>query len=102
MEVFNLKTARQALVAIAALCDGDVLLSRRDERLTIGTLAKNALNKPPRNCDVGTVDEQLDRQTLYCNKRYNEHKAECKACLPCPCHLEWAQLPYDESEMRSE
>ena len=100
MEVFNLKTAREALVAIAALCEGDGLLSQREERLTIRRIAKAALEKPPRNCDVGTADEQLDRQTLYCNKRYEERKSACLTCKPCPCYLEWAQLPYNESEFQ--
>ena len=58
-----------------------------------------ALAAPPRNCDVGTAEEQYERYKKLCSR----------ACLSCPVHKEfdfrkalrwscqliWAQLPYE-------
>ena len=62
--------------------------------------AKAALSEPPRNCDVGTADEQAQRYGKFCE----EH--DCYARNPlhaCPlhedgfdCRLRWAQMPYEE------
>lgn len=53
--------------------------------------------KPLRNCDVGTVDEQLKSFRAFCSKS--------KDCSTCPirgngtsCTLAWAQLPYEETK----
>ena len=54
-----------------------------------------ALSAPPRNCDVGTAEEQLERFMAFC-KNYPR-------CLKCPCcgivingrcEFAWAQMPY--------
>ena len=60
-----------------------------------------ALSAPPRNCDVGTADEQAERFEAEC--RRHDH------CTPCPvfsewrefkegktksCKMIWAQMPY--------
>jgi hypothetical protein len=56
--------------------------------------AKAALAAPPRNCDVGTADEQCIRYQRFCNYQ--------KACCACPlnvdidCRFAWAQMPYEE------
>ena len=55
--------------------------------------ADAALAAPPRNCDVGTAEEQTKRFYDYCDKN---------ACIDCPllsaastnCRLAWAQMPY--------
>lgn len=50
---------------------------------------------PPRNCDVGTVEEQSERYHAFCDSN------ECTSC-PCKftvrtyCALIWAQMPYEE------
>ena len=54
-----------------------------------------ALSDPPRNCDVGTVDEQLKRFSAFCMSR---------KCNECPfvsstygeCGVRWSQMPYEE------
>ena len=54
-----------------------------------------ALSSPPRNCDVGTVDEQLNRFSAFCMSR---------KCNECPfvsstygeCCVRWSQMPYEE------
>lgn len=55
--------------------------------------AKAALSAPPRNCDVGTHEEQAKRFDAFCGG---------KNCLECPhfpdsrCELAWAQDPYEK------
>lgn len=63
------------------------------------------LAAPPRNCDVGTEQEQQDRFREFC--RHYESKGECgigryKAACPAfqggrnpDCSLWWAQMPYE-------
>ena len=61
-----------------------------------------ALAKPPRNCDVGTVEEQTRRLRENCEK----YKPSCKGCKFLTdiqrenCWLKWAQMPYDEGEIQ--
>ena len=62
-------------------------------------IANAALSAPPRNCDVGTVEEQAERFDEFC---YN-HRSREKGCGDCPlldgvscCELAWAQMPYEE------
>ena len=65
----------------------------------------SALAAPPRNCDVGTVEEQAQRFNDYCTKQGDG------CCIvggkgACPifkgyrvdCGIVWAQMPY-ESEV---
>ena len=58
-----------------------------------------ALFAPPRNCDVGTQEEQSERFDAHCRKHMG--------CLTCPlrekdggvpkhCEFAWAQMPYEE------
>ena len=57
-------------------------------------------NRPKRNCDVGTEEEQGERFSAYCRT----HKHPESECLPCPifgktgghCELAWAQMPHEE------
>ena len=58
----------------------------------------NALATPPRNCDVGTAEEQDRRFKKFCNKHCRGSNARFP-CLTCPlpvykCQLAWAQMPY--------
>jgi hypothetical protein len=67
--------------------------------------AKAALDAPPRNCDVGTVGQQDERFTAFCNRHFSAVGLCDKAC-PCrdfnmiggACPILWGQLPY-ESEV---
>ena len=60
--------------------------------------AKAALATHPRNCDIGTVEEQAERFDCFC---YN-HRSREKGCGDCPlleggpCELAWTQMPYEE------
>ena len=57
---------------------------------------KSALATPPRNCDVGTFEEQRKRFKVFCRDR------QYGLCDGCPvvrsgfCTLQWAQMPYGE------
>jgi len=57
-----------------------------------------ALAAPARNCDVGTVGEQIARFNSFCDKR------SCDKCeLPSNgCRLAWAQMPYEEGGSNEE
>ena len=66
--------------------------------------ANFAISKPPRNCDVGTAEEQVARHHAYC---YRMMKQNNHCCGPCPCYkfvngeaqsctLLWAQMPYEQ------
>ena len=60
----------------------------------------DAIAVPPRNCDVGTAEEQGKRFKKFCS----EHQAPWHGCTDCPllmpisekCALLWAQMPYEE------
>lgn len=71
--------------------------------LAILDACRDALAAPPRNCDVGTVEEQAERMRLYCNS-HGEDESGCFRCEKCPfltderCELAWAQMPYEAEE----
>ena len=66
--------------------------------------AMRAYDRKPRNCDVGTADEQEKRFEKFCNSNYNPNDvdAECWGCPlmetgnGCRCEFDWAQMPYDK------
>lgn len=62
---------------------------------------KSALDAPPRNCDVGTVKQQGDRFTKYCESEVCQRKrckSQVKALCIERCALAWAQMPYEADE----
>ena len=86
---------------------GDV--GRMREFSHIVCYAKNrldaALAKPPRQCDVGTVEEQEDRFEKFCDdhKYVGEDGSNvCSRHCPCynemDCGIRWGQMPYEEGE----
>ena len=67
----------------------------------IRDIARAALAKPQRNCDVGTVEEQEKRYEKFCDS--HKRVDGSAVCSPrCPlyktpeCSLAWAQMPYEE------
>lgn len=63
----------------------------------------SALDKPPRNCDVGTAEDQLDRYGVYCQSRCiscdNRHCCHiCGERYRMKCMMKWAQMPYAAQE----
>ena len=64
-----------------------------------------ALDAPPRNCDIGTPEEQSDRFYAFCgNHRFQSGiKGICSSLCPCimcrdMCHCltKWSQMPYEK------
>ena len=64
------------------------------------SIVEAALSAPPRNCDVGTAEEQNKRYEHYCFT----HRTVERCCQDCPikdepcCELAWAQMPYEAQE----
>ena len=63
----------------------------------------DVIHAPPRNCDVGTAEEQYTRFNRYCTARLKDDKPRpCRAGMtssPCSwCFARWAQMPYEEGE----
>ena len=62
--------------------------------------SESVLSSPPRNCDVGTAEEQNRRFCKWCRKYGIDGDMEV-ACahqdMSCTlCALRWAQMPYEE------
>ena len=67
--------------------------------IEVRDIAREALAKPVRNCDVGTADDKIRRFRDHCLKV--EKPGECMYCHNPPvnlirCVMEWMQLPYSE------
>lgn len=60
--------------------------------------AKSALAEPPRNCDVGTAEEQHRRHDAFCDAtRKGMSGYHCDDAPRCVfCFSKWAQMPYEE------
>ena len=62
-----------------------------------------ALAAPPRNCDVGTAEEQSVRMAEFCREQYKKTDG-VRLCSGCrffelagtECQFAWAQLPYEK------
>ena len=66
---------------------------------------KTALATPPRNCDVGTAEEQAQRFYKFCMANSSAIRGMCDSKCPCidsgdKCHCltKWAQMPYKSKE----
>ena len=87
--------------------DETVFAFRNDRSLAhiISECARTALSAPPRNCDVGTSEEQAERFYAFCgyHRFLSGIKGMCSSLCPCircrdmcNCITTWAQMPYDE------
>ena len=99
MEASNIKAMREALKEFVEYSNlvCKMGMFNRDRLVSITKKAHDAIAAPPRNCDVGTADEQSSRFDAHCRKHMG--------CLTCPlrekdggvpkhCELAWAQMPY--------
>lgn len=92
------------------LCDkimSDVVVGTRDISPLdafdeMGGIIDKALTEPPRNCDVGTAEEQEERFKNFCLSYYESCNVDGE-CWKCPlfktktsCLIEWGQMPYEE------
>ena len=89
--VGNAAAMREALEMVKRLFDGRLML-QTDIRKAHDAV-NSAIAKPPRNCDIGTADEQFERFDRWCNSRVIENCCGvcCRKCL-----IAWSQMPYDE------
>ena len=103
----NVQKMREALYMMRRISDemNGETFGKGDEEIvkgwanTLRYYSDKALSEPPRNCDVGTAEEQDKRMTLYCQTR---------KCESCPlwdnvnngvrCEFTWAQMPYEAEE----
>ena len=54
-----------------------------------------ALSTLPRNCDVGTVEEQITRHRKWCKSD------NCLPEIPCSvCFAKWSQMVYEKGETK--
>lgn len=85
--------AREALLAVYD-CAKDGVLTIRESAFE---KVLGALEESVRNCDVGTVAEQIKRYEDYCRAH-----TKLGGCTGCPliqyrrCQIGWAQTPYKE------
>ena len=62
--------------------------------------AEDAISAPPRNCDVGTAEEQSERFIEFCAGK------DCGRTCPLSddyysrCEFAWEQMPYEEGEAK--
>jgi hypothetical protein len=80
---------------------------------TVAAACRAALAKPPRQCDVGTAEEQIKRWEKFCLEHHEYWKPSkgltaIQRCN-CPCHegngcnyFIWAQMPYEADEREVE
>lgn len=115
----NAKTFRKIAKMIRRLVDHIRKEKSLPEKLAretfdqIDDLAKEALITPPRNCDMGTSEEQAERFENFCLKHIGcAEETGGRHCVGCPlekasrnitqkCELYWAQTPY-EAETKGE
>lgn len=104
MEASNVKSMREALMeASIALSSATHHHLTEDDAKDCLAVIESALSKPPRNCDVGTADEQAKRFHSFCEKFQSRIQGMCSpqcpckdCCDKCQCLIKWAQTPYEE------
>lgn len=75
---------------------GDILCAHRD-LCEAKTAIQKALAEPPRQCDVGTPDEQERRFCVFCLSQ-GEDCTKCQIHGEGECRMVWAQMPYEAQE----
>ena len=85
--------------------NAEIVKTPLDVIVDIEVILKAALAEPPRQCDVGTAEEQAQRFGNHCESLLT--KDGSKPCTGCPCcgvvqygrcEFAWMQMPYNESE----
>ncbi len=101
MEANNAQAMREALETVRKY-----VKETTPDKVMLGVIevwCDEALAKPPRNCDVGTAEEQAERYGRYCDKftRGRMHCETCPCCGKIPfgkCEFAWAHMPYEANE----
>lgn len=58
-------------------------------------ISNAALAAPPRNCDIGTAEEQKERFEKFCEAQPTANCHSCHLAMNYACEFEWAQMPYE-------
>lgn len=98
--VGNSAAMREALGKIRAeLWNNTVIAGKK--KFALYEIADAALSAPPRNCDVGTADEQNYRHGLWCSKHdvNGDMEADCANNACSQCIFKWA-YEANESEVQ--
>ena len=101
-QVGNVAAMREALRGLLEIvcvdCKSSYEIDGKCVKCPRVVAAESAISAPPRNCDVGTADEQHARFYRFCDKI-----EECKECplwrgggLTSKCSVYWGQMPYEE------
>ena len=92
--VGNMAKCRDALVEVNGALDNIMDYDVDGVLHRCVSIIKQALAEPPRNCDVGSAEEQTRRFRRYCDM------TKCEYCelryIVGACSLKWAQMPYEE------
>lgn len=93
---------REALNQLLGLIDNNILVF--SDELDSGEVsnaqyqidkADEAFVEPPRNCDIGTPEEQEERHDEYCTSAISTCRGvSTRDCVRC--FARWAQMPYKE------
>lgn len=94
----NSAAMREALEAVRDLllpqCNGGTAFAKACGE-TVNKIM-DALSAPPRNCDVGTAEEQSERYDKFCD--IHDCRSDCPLFKADSCELAWAQMPYEAEE----
>ena len=66
------------------------------DTINVGNAITEALSAPPRNCDVGTVEEQKKRFRDFCIRSKCDSCPFSEECTLANCAICWSQMPYEE------
>ena len=102
--VGNAEAMRKALLeASIALSDATHHHMTEDDAKDCLAVIETAITEPPRNCDVGTAEEQAERFNSLCKTHLSGTRSICSAQCPCVgcrsmfhCLTKWSQMPYEE------
>ena len=102
-QVGNAAAMRKALMeASIALSSATHHHLTEDDAKECLAVIESALSKPPRNCDVGTAEEQAKRFNSFCKTHLSGIRGICSPQCPCiecrsmfHCLTKWAQMQYE-------
>jgi hypothetical protein len=88
--IHNLRDALEWLdsrIREEAELDGEM---SNDHAIQLGFITNMLEKFPPRNCDVGTAEEQVNRHKEWCDRNTCIFTYSCRGCF-----AKWAQMPYE-------
>lgn len=92
----NAAATRNALESVRNWCLNRLVNSSHQVTVEgLLSVVNEALSAPPRNCDVGTEEEQFERFDRWCNSKSIKDcwGLGCRKCL-----VAWSQMQYEEEK----